>query len=103
MIGKAPRVDVQKQDLAHIDALLELLQALNDPQVSTYVIERLVSKIEPLKTRCIRMALAKRPKATVSTAGQALAILGNRGLESSLLELLEDLTVLKAELEAEGT
>ncbi len=43
----------------------------------------------------------KRPTLRAATLNQALALLGNRGLETELLQVLEDLTVLRSELDAD--
>jgi hypothetical protein len=44
--------------------------------------------------------LAKRPTLRSASLNQSLALLGNRGLETELLQVLEDLTVLRSEMDA---
>jgi hypothetical protein len=49
----------------------------------------------------IRFAQRGHPARHITTLAGALGIVGNRGLETVLLELLEDLTVLRADLEGQ--
>src|SRR5262249_8812279 len=79
------------QDLSKIQALL---QALNDPYAH---IAKLVAGIPLLAARCVQRALVRSPKLEVLSIDHALTLIGNKGLESELLQVLEDLTVLKAE------
>lgn len=89
---------VVEDDLEQLDDIRELLHALNDAYASTQRIEELVSKIPILSARCIRRARKRSPGRDEWTVGQALTLVGNIGLESELLELLEDLTTLRADL-----
>lgn len=78
-------------DLAKIH---ELLQALNDPYAN---IGRLVGSIPVLAARCVFRAQTRSPKLEINSIDHALTLIGNKGLESELLTLLEDLTILKAD------
>lgn len=84
---------VGPEHLALTERILALLRALDDPLVGNDTIERHVAGIPVLAARCVRRA----SRLQALPLGQALARIGNRGLEGVLLELLEDLTVLKAE------
>lgn len=94
-----PSPRVGPEDLRYIDQFLELLLALNDAYASATKIGALVAKIPPLAIRVIRQARRKAVRRDIHTVEQALALIGNRGLEAELLPLLEELTTLKAELE----
>ncbi|MCC6901893.1 MAG: hypothetical protein IT377_23180 [Polyangiaceae bacterium] len=83
---------VGPEHLALTGAIFSLLRALDDPLVGTAELERLVAAIPVLAARCIRKA-SRAPL----PLGAALARMGNRGLEAVLLELLEDLTICKAD------
>jgi HD-like signal output (HDOD) protein len=93
--------DVGASDLQKLDAIHHLLEALRDPLASGKLIEHRVSQVPVLSARMIRFARRGHPGRTISTLANALALVGNRGLETVLLELLEDLTVLRADLEEE--
>jgi hypothetical protein len=90
---------VRPEHLAMLSTLHELLTALNDTWAGRNRIVQLVSAMPVLGMRCIRRALRKRPTALALSLDQTLTMLGNRDLEAELLELLEDLTIMKAELE----
>ncbi len=90
---------VTREDLARIGPVKELLGLLNDPYVGPTRLADLVEQIPALQARCRREAALSRPRKEVEDIERALNVLGNRGIERVLLELLEDLTILKAELE----
>ncbi len=94
-----PRCEVNAEDLKRLDAIHHLLEALRDPLASSKLIEHRVSRIPVLSARMIRFARRGHPGRTITTLANALGLVGNRGLETVLLELLEDLTVLRADLE----
>jgi hypothetical protein len=90
--------EVVETDLEHIERFLLLLRTLDDPFVSRDILARRVNDIPVLVARCL--ARASNPTRKVKQLSEALSILGNFGLERILLELLEDLTILKYELAA---
>lgn len=89
---------VTPADLSRLDAVRELLFALNDAYASTIGIEKLVENIPVLAERVIRRALNDSGDDRPSI-GSALNLIGNMGLETELLGVLEDLTTCRAELE----
>jgi hypothetical protein len=50
-----------------------------------------------LSARIVRHARTRNR--SIDSLGAALALIGNRGLETVLLQFLEDLTIFKGELE----
>lgn len=91
---------VQPGDLKRLGQVQELLQLLNDPYVGPFKLTETITLIPVFAARCRREAALYRPKAEVENIERALNVLGNRGIEKVLLELLEDLTILKSDLEA---
>jgi hypothetical protein len=87
--------NVRPEDLKDIPQIQSLLLALNDPYAS---IGKLVGNVRVLNARCRRRARLKSLAKEVTSIDHALAIIGNKGTEEELLGVLEDLTVLKAEL-----
>lgn len=85
--------------LAELPRILELLHALNDPLAGGKNVGKLVTKIPVLAARVVDRALTQSRKKEVYSIDQAINMVGNRGLESELLTLLEDLTIKKAEAE----
>jgi HD-like signal output (HDOD) protein len=85
--------------LSELPKILELLSALNDPFAGGKNVGKLVSRIPVLAARVVERALSQSRKKEIYSVDQALNMVGNRGLESELLQLLEDLTIKKAESE----
>lgn len=92
---------VTPSDLEHLPEIKALLLSLNDAFASGPALENLIRSIPVLSMRVIRSALWKRDDLDRCALGYALAMIGNRGLEDTLMQLLEDLTELKHDL-AEG-
>jgi HD-like signal output (HDOD) protein len=90
--------EVGQEDLLHLQRLHDLLAALNDPYVSRRKIEMLTSYSKVMSARVMRHARARQR--TIDSLGAALTLIGNRGLETVLLQFLEDLTIFKGELDA---
>ena len=85
--------------LSELPKIMELLQALNDPLAGGKNVGKLVTKIPVLAARVVNRALSQSRKKEISSVDQAINMVGNRGLENELLNLLEDLTIKKAEAE----
>lgn len=83
---------VGPEHLALTGRIFALLRALDDPLVGTAQLEQLVAAIPVLAARCAH----KAGRAPLSL-GAVLARIGNGGLEAVLLQLLEDLTICKAD------
>jgi hypothetical protein len=90
--------EVVPDDLERLDAVRSLLSALNNAYVSTSQIHTLILDIPVLAARCVRRIGSKAP-VTPALLEKALTTIGNMGLESELLGLLEDLTTCRADLE----
>jgi HD-like signal output (HDOD) protein len=90
---------VQAADLKRLDLVRELLQLLNDPYVGPMKLSETITHIPVFAARCRREAALYRPRSEVDSIERALNVIGNRGIEKVLFELLEDLTILKSDLE----
>jgi hypothetical protein len=90
---------VTVKHLSELPKIMELLHALNDPLAGGKNVGKLVGKIPVLAARVVERALSQSRKKEVYSIDQAINMVGNRGLESELLTLLEDLTIKKAEAE----
>ena len=88
--------DVTPHDLAHLEDVKKLLSALNDTYAAVETLRVLIEQIPALCARCIRRAQVSHPSRMIGSLGYALALIGNRGVGSELMEFLEDLTWLKA-------
>lgn len=96
------RTDVQPEDLRHLDVLHKILRLLNEPKQSAAPLARLVEKMPVLEGR-VRRAYRPPQWYTEDAYGEpdvtsVLVMIGNRGFEAVLLELLEDLTIMNGEL-----
>jgi hypothetical protein len=89
---------VKEADLASLPAVKSLLGALNDAYASASRIEQLVEGIPVLRARCMRRAVYGTEYDVLPPLKEALARIGNMGLEAELLSVLEDLTILSSEL-----
>lgn len=91
-------IKVQAKHLNDLDRIHELLRALNDPYASKNITS-LVSKIPILAARCVAKAASRSTRIEINSLDHAITLIGNRGLESVLFDLLEDLTMFKSKLE----
>ena len=89
---------VQAKHLNDLDKIHELLRALNDPYASKNI-GNLVGKIPILAARIVHKAASRSSKIQINSLDHAINLIGNRGLESELFDLLEDLTMLKSKLD----
>src|SRR5262249_25624382 len=89
---------VAEEDLKSLAEIHALLRALNDAYAGGTRIGQLVGNVPVLSARIVRRARKRFPAKSNCTLAEALTLIGNIGLESELLQLLEDLTVLSAEL-----
>ena len=92
-------IKVQESDLDDLEAIKTLLFALNDAYADTSKIEKLVENIPVLHARCMRRARDRQATLGQDELAKALTPIGNMGLETELLLLLEDLTIMRCELE----
>lgn len=90
------RIAVDKEDLGNLSALHRLLHRLNEPAASATALSGLVDGIPVLSNRL--HARFRRMRGRDERTSHILSLLGNRELEGMLMELLEDLTVLHADL-----
>jgi hypothetical protein len=100
-VSLAPAWRVQRSDLQSLEHVRSLLTALNNPYVSTTRVEQLVEQIRVLRVRCIRRAFQASDSEQTPNLSEALGQIGNKGLEAELLVVLEDLTILSAEIQDE--
>jgi hypothetical protein len=91
---------VAEEDLELLGDIHALLSSLNDAYAGGGRVVLLIEKIPVLAARCLRRAAKRFPGKEPKTLAEALTLVGNMGLEAELLQLLEDLTVLRADLEA---
>lgn len=91
---------VRAADLAHLQFIHETLSVLNDECAGAAAIARCIEKLPPLRARLARryQKLHAHTFRKAPPVVEQLAHLGNRELEGVLLELLEDLTILRADL-----
>lgn len=85
--------------LGQLPEIHELLFALDDPHAALPRVVALSAKLRPLASRVIALARERAPRRDVTDLTSAVSVVGNRGLEMVLLGLLEDLTILKSDLE----
>lgn len=92
---------VSPADLGRLADLHAILFALGDPAAAIPRVAALCAALPPLAHRLMALARRRAPvRRAPADLPAALAIVGNRGLEEVLLGLLEDLTVLKYDLES---
>ena len=99
-VRRAPAWEVTPADLGCLDAVRSLLSALNNAYASTRQIHTLILDIPVLAARCVRR-IGSKQAVTPELLEKALTTIGNLGLETELLGLLEDLTTCRADLEEE--
>jgi hypothetical protein len=100
--AKAPEVpdesaaQVKRADLSRLNVLHDLLRVLNDPLAGAQQIALHVGRLPCLRARVTRRFAERLAGRSIPSLPEQVAALGNRPLEALLLELLEDLTELKA-------
>jgi hypothetical protein len=95
--GRDDPTRVTAKDLARLDSLSGLLSTLNDPRAGADALARHVSSIPVLEARIAARFAKDYPSRKRHGIAQQIALLGNRVLESILLELLEDIVTLHSE------
>ena len=88
---------MSRSDLGQLDVLHDILAVLNEPAADAKALGKLVERMPVLAARL--QARFRSRSSREANAESQIALLGNRAFESVLLELLEDLTVLRAELD----
>lgn len=94
---------IKRDDLKRLGQVQDLLTLLNDPYIGPYKLAECIEGLPVLAARCRREAALHRPRNEVEHIERALNVLGNRGVEKVLLELLEDMTIFKSELDEPST
>ena len=97
---RADPAALEAADLELLPDIHALLHGLNDAYAGGAKVQQLIEKIPVLAARCVRRARKRFPAKGDVSLGEALTLIGNIGLESELLQLLEDLTMLRSELDA---
>jgi hypothetical protein len=90
---------VRPADLAHLAVLRETLSVLNDAGACAGRIAECIERFPALKARVQRRFHRGGARGQGPSLAEYLARLGNREFERVLLELLEDLTLLRGELD----
>jgi hypothetical protein len=85
-------------DIERLDVIHALLAELNDPRASAVTIAPFIAAFPPLRARIARTFEMRRPNSHGTSIASQIVCLGNREVEAVLLELLEDLTMLRADL-----
>ncbi|OQX68890.1 MAG: hypothetical protein B6A08_07845 [Sorangiineae bacterium NIC37A_2] len=97
--GAASKLEVIPEDLKDLDKIHGLLRVLNDPLAGGMDLARWIEGIPRLKERLLRTARLRSGHLDLVALNSALSIVGNQGVETELLQLLEDMTIAKAEWE----
>jgi hypothetical protein len=90
---------VRPADLAHLAVLRQTLSVLNDAGASAGRIAECIERFPALKARVQRRFHRGDTRGQGPSLAEHLARLGNREFEKLLLELLEDLTILRGDLD----
>ena len=94
----ADPAQVVPRDLEHLKDIQSLLAVLNDARAGADLLARHVAQIRPLRARVEEQFRARHPTRPLPSLARLVTLIGNRALEASLLQLLEDLIVLHSEI-----
>ena len=100
--GRSDPAAVTADDLSRLSVVHDLLHQLGRPDAALPRLVPLCEAIPPLAARLVDRARRGAFSRGEIDVRRALSLLGNQGLEDVLLGVLEDLTVLKSELEDEA-
>jgi hypothetical protein len=94
----AADLQVAAGDLEHIDILQALLATLNDPRASAGQLVRHIQQSRVLSSRIEARFCQRQANREVPGLTEQIALLGNREIESVLLQLLEDIIELASQM-----
>jgi hypothetical protein len=94
---------VAEEDLKVLEQMHTLLRALNDAYAGGPRVGQLVAAVPVLAARIVRRARKRFSGKANCTLPEAMTLIGNIGLESEIMQLLEDLTILSSELTEKKT
>jgi hypothetical protein len=94
---------VSARDVERIDVLQELLLTLNDPAASAQTIARHVERYPVLRARVERRYRQRYGERALPRTSAQIVTLGNRELESVLLQLLEDVVAFHCDQKPDST
>lgn len=100
--GLPKELHVREEHLKSFETLHALLRTFHDPLAAGSRLQKHVVEIPVLERRLLRTARITTGQMDLSDVGVALSLLGNKVLEQELLQLLEDMTELKADLMEKG-
>ena len=89
-------------DVERIDILQALLLTLNDPRASAGELVRHIQQSRVLSMRIDARFRQRYANREAPKLAEQIAILGNRELESVLMELLEDIVALHSQMKDAG-
>jgi hypothetical protein len=89
---------VRAEHLDRMPLVKDILTELNDPYAASHRLAQLIAQLPPLEARCRREAKLKRAASADANLEYVLNIIGVRGIEVVLMDILEELTILNAEL-----
>jgi hypothetical protein len=93
------RTEVTPRDLEKLEVIHAILSTLNDFAAGSTDLGKHIAAFPPLAARLRRRFAERFGKRQIPHLPQMLSLLGNRELQSILLALLEDLTVLRADVD----
>ncbi len=100
--AEVPLAPVRPEELAHLPTLHRILAHLNDPSAGPGELVALCARLPSLSARLVQTAQRTSHRGGTERLDWALAVLGSRGFNEVLMDYLEDLTILKAELDDDG-
>ncbi len=87
-------------DLTRLDSIRDLLATLNDANAGARALSKHIAEIPVLRARIENQFARKFSGKKIPAVVDLIALVGNRQIEEILLLLLEDLTILRGELDA---
>ena len=100
--AEVPLAPVRPEELAHLPTIHRILAHLNDPSAGAGELVALCARLPSLSTRLVQTAQRSAHRGGTERVDWALSVLGIRGFSQVLMDYLEELTILKAELDDDG-
>lgn len=96
-----PKIEPSREELSKLSELRSILATLNDNTAGVNQLVQYVGLLPSLSARIVVAGQRQAHGVEIKSVQHAMCVIGNRGFQAVLLDYLEALTILKADVEDE--